>query len=481
MNRRPQALGALLLASGLAAAFGALRTPAVASARPHDDGTQRGTDLAVPVWSPRRAPDALADAIGAHKLGESIARTLAGTRACVEARSEGAPILAIGTDRSLAPASNQKLLVGLATLALIGPDFRFETQLLARERPRQGSIGDLWLVGAGDPFLATPEFAGYLEGQPLTRGRPATRLDTLADELVKAGVSTVSGGVHADDSRHSRERALPSWKTDYLADHEVGPLGALVVDDGWSAWAPGRVPAADPALHAASQLVRLAAGKGVVFPASALDGPRRGSPPAEHVVLATVRSAPLSELVAAMLRESSNLAAELFVRELGARSGGGTTEAGLAEVRRALLDLHIPLRGVEMVDGSGLDVANRATCPALLGALLEAGPPGPQGAFSGLIDGLAVAGRSGTLATRMKGAPLAGRLEAKTGSLDGVVALTGFVDGQREVAFAFVANGRFSTEEGRRLQEQVSTALARFPEGPEADLLRPPASRAVAG
>lgn len=474
MSGRSRLVGGGLVALALAAALVALRTPPAARPGPSTPS------VAVPLWSPRRAPVALSEAIGAHRLEVALGRALAGTSACVEARSGGAPVVTMGADLTLAPASNQKLLVGLATLARLGPGFRYETKLVAREPARGGRVGDVWLVGAGDPFLATPEYAGFVEGQPLTRGRPVTQLSVLADQLVGAGVLAVDGAVSADDSRHSRERALPTWKAAYLADREVGPLGALVANDGWSAWTPGRAPAADPALHAAAELMRLAGAKGVAF--SAATGiPRRASPPAEQVVLATARSAPLSELVAAMLRESSNLAAELFVRELGARTGEGTTAAGLVEVRRQLLARHLPLAGVELVDGSGLDVSNRATCEVLLAALLEASPQGPDRGLAGLTEGLAVAGRSGTLVNRMTRAPLAGRLRAKTGALDGVVALTGFVAGRREVMFAFVANGSFSTERGRVLQEQVASALARFPDGPEPSLLRPPANGPVAG
>jgi serine-type D-Ala-D-Ala carboxypeptidase/endopeptidase (penicillin-binding protein 4) len=180
------------------------------------------------------------------------------------------------------------------------------------------------------------------------------------------------------------------------------------------------------------------------------------------VTLATVRSAPLSEVVAAMLRESDNTAAELLVKELGVvKARDGSTAAGTRAVADRLAAAGLPTEGLRLVDGSGLDVGNRTTCALLSATLRRSGGGVPE-----LSPLLAVAGESGTLSLRLADTPLAGRLRGKTGSINGVTGLVGYVDGRRAMSFALVANGAFSDGAGRLLQDRLVALLAGYP-GPQ--------------
>src|SRR5205814_42705 len=78
--------------------------------------------------------------------------------------------------------------------------------------PRDGVVGSLWLVGSGDPTLATPEYAQWLKDRPRYQLRQATPLAALADGLAAAGVHGVTGGIVGDDSRYDRARTVPTWK-----------------------------------------------------------------------------------------------------------------------------------------------------------------------------------------------------------------------------------------------------------------------------
>jgi D-alanyl-D-alanine carboxypeptidase/D-alanyl-D-alanine-endopeptidase (penicillin-binding protein 4) len=122
-----------------------------------------------------------------------------------------------------------------------------------------------------------------------------------------------------------------------------------------------------------------------------------------------------------------------------------------------------------MVDGSGLARENRATCSLLLATLGLASDP----RFATLRDGLAIAGERGTLATRLRGTPLAGRLRAKTGSLTGVSGLAGFVDVKRPLEFALLANGSFGESSGVSLRERVAQLIAGYPDAPPPEELVP--------
>jgi D-alanyl-D-alanine carboxypeptidase/D-alanyl-D-alanine-endopeptidase (penicillin-binding protein 4) len=408
-----------------------------------------------PLWSPERLPALLAEAEGTLELARGTEELLGATPSCLVVRQGTREVMARRPDLALTPASTQKVLVAAAALSVLGGDFRFTTRVVAARRPDGGEVREAWLVGAGDPFLATPEYVEFLRTRPRSGERPVTALAALVDGLRQAGVTSL-GRMHGDDSRYDRTRVVPTWKPSYLADNEIGPLGALVVDGGFDVFTPGgEVRAADPAVHAATELARLAAA-GIAVPAAADDAVA----PAETVTLAEVRSAPLSEVVGAMVRESDNQAAELLVRELGRRQlGQGSTPAGVDAVISELARLGLPTEGLRLGDGSGLEMTNRASCRLLEAAL---GLPADKGGEA-LNQSLPVAGRSGTLVKRLVGTPLEGRLRAKTGSLKGVTGLVGFVDGRRPLAFAFLANGAFSEAEGRALQDRLVTLLANYP------------------
>jgi D-alanyl-D-alanine carboxypeptidase/D-alanyl-D-alanine-endopeptidase (penicillin-binding protein 4) len=418
-----------------------------------------------PVLTPDRLPALLAEAQGTADLERAVGELLAqfGARTCLAVYEGERPVLLRDADRALTPASTQKILVATAALAVLGPDFRYETRLVSDTPPRDGAVGTAWLVGSGDPTLATPEYMTWLAQRPRFSLHQATPLAALADGLKAAGVTTVTGGIVGDDSRYDRIRLVPSWKANYVIDNEAGPLGALSVNSGFTVFDPpgAEQRADDPAAHTASELARLATGAGITVAGPARSGTAPGPDGAR--TLATVRSAPLSEIVAGMLRESDNTAAELLVKELGAaKRGEGSTPAGTQAVTDALAEAKLPTAGLRLGDGSGLEVGNQASCALLAAALRQ---PDGTGAPR-LASSMAVAGRTGTLSLRLAGTPLEGKLRAKTGSINGVSGLAGYLDGHRALSFAFVANGNFPDSAGRLVQDRLVALLAGYP-GPQ--------------
>ena len=145
----------------------------------------------------------------------------------------------------------------------------------------------------------------------------------------------------ADDSRYDQERYVPTWKPGYREDLDVGPVGALVVDQGVT-MASGR-PALvdDPARQAAEELAGLLRARGVT-----VGDVSRGAPPSDAVAVGSVTSQPLRTIVGYMLAVSDNLAAEMLTKELGARlRNEGSTTAGVAAVHDALARLGVPIGG----------------------------------------------------------------------------------------------------------------------------------------
>jgi D-alanyl-D-alanine carboxypeptidase/D-alanyl-D-alanine-endopeptidase (penicillin-binding protein 4) len=187
-------------------------------------------------------------------------------------------------------------------------------------------------------------------------------------------------------------------------------------------------------LSAAQEFLRLLNERGIVVKGTA----KVGTASADLPVVASIDSAPLSNVIAEMLTNSDNNTAELVLKEIGlARLSTGTRIAGAQVVQSVLLELGLPVDGLTIVDGSGLDRGNRATC-SLITAVLER-----DGGFGLLGNGLAIAGQTGTLRDLLGETSASERLHAKTGTLTGAKALSGFVvyAPEKAATFALILNG----------------------------------------
>ena len=451
MSARMLALAFAVLAAGAAA---------VAAWPSSRHGAAGDTPVAAPVLDAARVPVFVSQTVATVRLSQRLDAVVGGRgQSCLMVDDSGGPSLYNArADLPLLPASNLKLLTATAVLARLPEGERLHTEARAARPLANGVVaGDLWIVGAGDPLLATVDYAsqaGY-QHQP----RPRTPLEDLASKLAAAGVRQIQGRIVGDESRYDTQRLVPTWSPSYLTAGEVGPMSALTVNDNFAQWTPRQVPASSPAANAASVLARLLQERGVQ-----VGGTGEGPAPPGSAAVAVADSAPMVDVVGAMLTQSDNLAAELLTKELGRRFGGaGTTAAGLGVTRSVLQELHLPAAGVAMADGSGLDRSDRATCQALLRAVERGGPSGP------IARGLPVAGSTGTLFHRFNGTSLAGRLRAKTGNLSGAAAFTGWLAAgrDRQLAFSFVVNGVASEAEGRAIEDRLAAVLATYPEAPQ--------------
>jgi D-alanyl-D-alanine carboxypeptidase/D-alanyl-D-alanine-endopeptidase (penicillin-binding protein 4) len=373
------------------------------------------------------------------KLANRLARALAVPHVRTQLSGAAAVNLATGETvflrhptLSLVPASNAKLAVSYASLALLGPEHRLDTVVYG-EGELLGSTwrGDLVLKGFGDPTLSRAD------------------LGVLARQIRAAGIRQVTGGIEADESYFDSRRTGPAWRSYYYIG-ESPPLSALTVDRArFRGWVTR-----EPAITAGSQFRFALRTAGVAVRNRVVTGVV--DPSAEQ--LATTASAPLSRIVAYMNRESDNFTAELLLKQLGAVDDGrGTSAAGAEAVRRALREAAIPLAGVRIVDGSGLSSLNRLTAAAVIGILVVAWhDPEIRPAF---MHSLAVAGVNGTLENRLERPPARGAVLAKTGTLSESSALSGYARGRW--AFAVIQNGRpISHFWARRAQDRFASVLA---------------------
>jgi D-alanyl-D-alanine carboxypeptidase/D-alanyl-D-alanine-endopeptidase (penicillin-binding protein 4) len=337
--------------------------------------------------------------------------------------ASGKAVYAHNAASALLPASNEKLVVSYAALQTLGPAFRMQTSVLGEGHLGAGGVwsGSLVLRGGGDPTL---DRAG---------------LARLAHDVRAAGVRRVSGNLVADESWFDARRSGPGWKAGFVPE-ESQALSALAIEG------------VDGALGTA-RLFREALLRAGVRVTGATKLAHAGGWP-----LAVRWSPPLRNVLHHMDVESDNFTAELIFKQLGAVAGrGGTTAAGAAVARSVLAEHAVPLAGVRIADGSGLSALDRLTPKAIVTILQRSwADPATRSVLFGLLP---VSGGDGTLENRMTRPPARGNVHAKTGTLDNVSALSGYVRGR--YAFAILVNApRLSSYAAHAAQDRFATVLA---------------------
>jgi D-alanyl-D-alanine carboxypeptidase/D-alanyl-D-alanine-endopeptidase (penicillin-binding protein 4) len=432
------ALVALVLA-WFAVQAGSGAPAAVAAGKPRSAPT-------TPVLSARRLAPYLVAPIADAALRSRLDQVVADSpeRTCLTVSVGGRVLYERNPDMALTPASTEKLVTAVAALSVLGEDTHFRTRVIAAGEPSDGTIdGDLFLVGGGDPLLATKPYADHFRNQPQVR----TSLEALADRVVSAGIRQVTGRVVGDETRYDSDRYPDTWPDRYAEQNQVGPLSALSVNDGFEAWPEHQTregtvestPTADPPTYAAQQLLSLLQARGVTV----AGGAAVGTAPADSKQVAAIDSAPMREVVDQLVTESDNQTAELLVKEMGRKaSGTPTTAAGVKVVTKEMEELGLARPGTQATDGSGLDENNTVSCRLLMNILDRGGPDGV------IADGLAIAGKTGTLNT--------------------VTALTGFATATQGpvLTFAYIANGEYVNNQLLALQETMGGDLVAYPQGP---------------
>ncbi len=408
-------------------------------------------------------------------------------------------------DKYFVPASNMKLFTTALALAKLGPEYRFRTTLETRGTISSEGVlsGDVVLVGRGDPNLSNRKFPFELKEE--FDGPPQKALVELADALVAKGVKEISGDVIGDDSYFPRERYPNGWEIDDMVWEYGAAISAIVVDDntvaltltpGEHAGDPvqaavtpatpdftvendvttsgadvksdltltrepgsnlvvvkGSLPARsaprklvlaieEPAQHAAAALKRLLEERGVKVAGAARAWHDHGEPGGDPAVLAEHVSVPLVDAVKLINKISQNLHAEMLLRTVARQSGVWATPDDLMKPAADFYaSAGIAPGDVIQTDASGLSRHDLVT-PRSLVALLSFAQK--QSWFESYYASLPVAGTDGTLEDRMKNTPAAGRIHAKTGSVEHVRTLSGFAEtpSGRRLIFSFLSNNQ---------------------------------------
>lgn len=443
-----------------------------------------------------RAPELKAARVGVH----------------VRALSDDRSLFARNAERLFNPASNMKILTTAAALWYLGPSYRFRTEVHRDRNLQNGTLhGNLYVRGRGDPTLTTEVLFG------------------LVNEVAMRGIKQVRGDLVVDASFFDEKVEGPGWEQEEGDHAYAAPMGALAVnfstfsirvvpgprigsravvriwpevpslklssavrthsrgrrsrvwvgttteDDGSIRVSvrgsigihqtQGRIlrrRVQNPTLFAGEMLRRMLALRGVE-----VRGKLRfdAVPDGRTVRLLTHWSDPLSSVVSTLNKYSNNFMAEQILKTLGAELSEppGSWQKGTDALRQFLVELGVPDQSFVLGNGSGLNDVNRVTpkqMTQVLAAMYRRFEVRPE-----FVASLAVAGSSGTIVSRFEDSPAAMRLRAKTGSLTGVSALSGYVvtQGNRVLAFSIMMNdfdGR--AREMWRVQDRIGVALARY-------------------
>ena len=309
--------------------------------------------------------------------------------------------------RPRVPASNQKLVSTAYALDRLGPDYRLNTQLW-----RLGD-GSFRLMGEGDPDLALPQlqrFARLAVSHSSNDDRRSPVRLQLAEEPPQAW-----------------------WPAGWHPDDRYYPYGAPITRLALTSNAI-QSAVANPPSRLRTLLNRALVQQGGQAQLSLVSA--RDPLPAEAVLVHQEPSAPMHNLLSLANTESHNFTAEVLLRQ-----GAGTWDLQEARVRthRWLSEQGLPMAGVSVADGSGLDRANRLTSRFLAALLLRMNQHPYAERY---LASMAVAGRRGTLRNLYIGTPIEGRFYAKTGTLTGVRAISGLLDTSDGVRYvSAISNG----------------------------------------
>ncbi|MGH2763353.1 MAG: D-alanyl-D-alanine carboxypeptidase/D-alanyl-D-alanine endopeptidase [Thermoleophilaceae bacterium] len=364
--------------------------------------------------------------------------------AYVQNLTTGERVFAWRAGRARILASNTKLFTSAAALARLGTDATLATEVLGRGELDLDGVwrGSLYLRGGGDPTFGSRSFTTRAYGDGAT-------VEDLARLLDEIGIERVTGRIYGDESRHDSLRGGPD--SGYATSIWVGPLSALSYNRGL-ADERGRAFQVSPPAYAAARLDAALEARGIRVRRK----PRAALTPADAEALAVVESPPMETLVRLMNKPSDNFFAEILAKDLAMRPDRpGTTRRGARIAARFARRLGARAR---LRDGSGLSRGNRASpyrVVRLLAAMTE------RDEFDAWYESLPVAGRDGTLADRMRRGSARRRCRAKTGTLSGVSALSGYCTARSGdlYAFSILMNGVY-TPGARRLQDRMARHIA---------------------
>lgn len=426
----------------------------------------------------------------------------------------GEELYSADADTSLLPASNMKSFTTAAALQALGPDHTFTTEAVVEDGAAEGEVPGLYLVGGGDPTLSADDLdamaadvaaAGitsvdevyaddtwfddqrlvddwWPEDEPYAYSAQISALTVAHGDRYDTGVTEVTVTAAADGEAVSVDPGAAEGYVELDNQAVTGPAGGentLAIDRpvGTNTIAvTGSLPAdAEPTVELRTVDEPAGMAGHVFAEALAENGVEvegdvaRGEVPEdwdEPHTIAENTSMPLEEILVPLMKFSNNGHTEMLVKTIGRENADeGSWEAGLVGVDEALQELGVDTSDLVLNDGSGLSRTDRITAGGMIDLLTKV-QDAPW--YEAWHDSLPVAGDSdpfvgGTLASRMDGTAADGVVQGKTGTMSGVSALSGYVQGpDGSELFFSVVNNDHAGSAPLHVQDAIAVRLAEY-------------------
>ena len=397
---------------------------------------------------------------------------------CLLSGKTGKILASFNENKSLVPASVQKVVTTSAALHLLGDTFRFKTQVLYSGSIEKGILkGDLIMKGFGNPVL------GSVKGSQQSTEEV---LNEFVDQVKSEGITSIKGNLIADVSYFEYEPIPVAWTWYDIGNYYAPQIGALNIAEnqyelhfkpgkkagdstlfvrtnptinglklvnhtitanggGDQTFIPGpprslekhiygKMPIAEsfkvkgaipqPELYLIQSLKK-ALEKAGIQQTGKLTVSYSQLATNNSKLLHTHYSKPLSQICQYANYTSNNLAAECILRTIGAEKGKeGSTAEGLLKVQEFIKTRCGNANGLKQVDGSGLSKNNLMTPAQLARYLLEIRKEAWSTCFIGTLP---TSGMNGTLESFCEGISTKGKVFAKSGSMERIKCYAGYV------------------------------------------------------
>ena len=323
-------------------------------------------------------------------------------------------IYSVNHTRSMIPASNTKLFTTATALKIMGRDFPLHTKILMDNNALSDSIitGNIYIKGYGNSVFSSED------------------LDSLISEIAKDGITKITGNVIGDDTFFDDVYTRDDWINDEDANVKLPPVSALVVDRNTKyvrkkrrrRWRTYKVYVSNPPKNAAQLLKQKLVESGINVEGIATTG----ETPFDATLLVQ-SSVVLNKLIQLINKNSDNFLAECLFKTIGAIATGkqGNSFYSTQAILSFIKDNAIYSENTSIVDGSGISRFDQITVGAIVG-LLEIMYFDLKN-FPDFYNSLSIAGVDGTLEERFDKTETPIDFRGKTGTLNGVSSLSGYL------------------------------------------------------
>lgn len=386
------------------------------------------------------------------ELDELIAEVPAGTKMAILIYNPLTQdtIVSINHTQSMIPASNTKLFTCATALELLGEDYLISTKILADDdNLSDGTInGNIYIKGFGNPTFTDDD------------------LEDLVNQLYQSGLKKVTGNIIGDDTYFDNVYSRDDWISEERANVKLPPISAIVIDRNRTVIRKKRkgryrnyfVNIVNPPLFAAKKFREKLIAYGIEVNSNAISSQTPDS--AIPMIESTIE---LNQLLKLINKHSDNFYAECLFKTLGAVYSGKQSNSFFSTqaILNYIEDAGIYSTGTKIVDGSGISRYDQVTAGALVGLLEKLYFNINQ--FEYFYNSLSIAGVDGTLHKRMIGTSAENNFRGKTGTLNGVSSISGYVTNGDEddiivcIMFEFTNGG---ASKYKSIQDRIIETLA---------------------